>query len=263
MTKVSKINFKGGLKKSILETVNEIGGFKKFIKPGETVLLKPNLNTADPFPASTDLEFLRTIVELVYDYGAKLVMVGDSSTMSINTRKVMEKLKVFDLEKMERPARVYVFEERPWIKKEIPKGRYLKSVNLSEILFRPDKLILLPCLKTHFVAQFTGALKLSVGFMKPTERIWLHMGNVQEKVAELNTLINPHLIIMDARKCFICHGPAEGPVREPNLILASESRVSIDAEGVRIIQGFEGNSLEGIDPLEFPQIKRASDLNVS
>ena len=262
MRKVSKVEFKNSLKDTVLKAVDSLGGFKKFIKPGETVLLKPNFNTADPYPASTDLEFLKTVVQLVYDAGAKLVMVGDSSTMSINTRKVMEKLNVFELEKLEEPARVYVFEERDWVKKEIPKGKYLKKVSLSEILFRPDRLILLPCLRTHFIAQFSGALKLSVGFMKPIERTWLHMGNIQEKIAELNTLIHPDLIIMDARKCFINKGPAKGEVREPNLILASTDRVAIDTEGIKIIQSFEGNSLGGINPLELPQIKRALELGI-
>lgn len=262
MGKVSKIKAKGYLKKTIVESVNEIGGFRKFVKPGETVLLKPNFNTADPPPASTDLEFLKAIIELVYNAGAKLVMVGDSSTMSVNTHKVMEKIGAFELEKMNPPARVYVFEERGWEKKEVPQGKYLKKVSLSKILNKPDKLILLPCLKTHFIVQYTGALKLSVGFMKPTERIFLHLGNVQEKVAELNTLIKPDLIIMDARKCFICKGPSEGVVREPNLILASESRVAIDINGIKIIQSFKGNSLAGIDSLELPQIKRAIELNI-
>lgn len=262
MGKVSKIKVEDNLKKAILKAVDSLGSFKKFLKSGETVLLKPNFNTADPFPASTDLEFLKAAVELFYDYGVKLVMVGDSSTMSINTRKVMEKLGVFELEKMASPPRIYNFDERSWVKKEIPQGRYLKKVSLTEILFRPDRLVLLPCLKTHFVAQFSGALKLSVGFMKPLERVWLHMGNVQEKVAELNTLINPDLIIMDARKCFINNGPAKGEIAEPNLILASADRIAIDIEGIKIIQSFPKNSLAKIKPEELPQVKRALELKI-
>jgi uncharacterized protein (DUF362 family) len=112
------------------------------------------------------------------------------------------------------------------------------------------------------MAQYTGALKLSVGIMKPIERLGLHARNLQEKVAELNTLIKPDLIIMDARKCFITGGPGTGDVREPNLILASTSRVALDIEGIRIIQSYEGNSLAGIVPEELTQIKRAIELGV-
>jgi len=262
MNKVSKTTVESDLKSSIVKSVSDIGGFEKFVKRGETVLLKPNFNTADPFPASSDLGFLKAIVELVYECGAKIVMIGDSSTMSLNTRKVMEELGVFDLEKMEVPPRIYNFDKRNWIKKQVPDGKFLKTVSVTEILERADKLILLPNLKTHSHAQFTGALKLSVGFMKPIERVRLHLKNLQEKIAELNKLINPHLIIMDGRKCFINKGPAEGKLAEPNLILASENRIDIDVEGIKIIQSFKGNSLKNINPLEMPQIKKAIELGI-
>lgn len=262
MNKVVKVKVEENLKKSILDAVDEIGGLKHFINKGEVVLLKPNFNTADPPPASTDLEFLKAVTELVYDCGAKIVMIGDSSTMSLNTRKVMETLKVFELEDMKTPPRIYVFDERKWIRKEIPGAKYFKSVSVTEYLDRADKLILLPCLKTHFLAQFSGSLKLSVGFIKPFQRVRLHLGYIQEKIAELNKIINPDLIIMDARKCFIKKGPAEGEMREPGLILASINRVALDVEGIKIIQGFKGNSLKNIAPWELPQIKKAVGLGI-
>jgi uncharacterized protein (DUF362 family) len=262
MKQVSKVKFEGNLRETILRAVNLIGGFEKFIKKGEVVLIKPNFNTADPFPASTDFEFLKEVVKLIYEREPKLVMVGDSSTMTLNTKKVMEKLGIFKLLDLETPPRIYVFEEWEWKKKEIVKAKYLKSVSVTEILERADKIVLLPCLKTHKYAQFTGALKLAVGFMKPTERIKLHMLHLQEKIAELNTLFRPDLIIMDARKCFINRGPAEGDLGEPNLILASDDRIAIDIEGIKIIQSFKENSLKGINPWNLPQIKRAVELGI-
>jgi len=263
MDKVSKIKVEQDLSQAILNAVDQIGGFKKFISSNETVLLKPNFNTADSYPASTDFEFLKTMVELVYDAGAGKVIVGDASTMTLKTRKAMEDLNIFELEKLKRPAQVVVFDEGQWIKKQIPDAKYLKTVSVPEILDKVDKLILLPCLKTHFLAQFTGSLKLSVGFIKPSQRVSLHLRHLQEKIGELNKIINPDLIIMDARKCFINKGPSEGEVREPKLILASESRVDIDIEGIRIIQGFENNSLKDVDPAEMPQIKRALEIGVN
>ncbi len=261
MKKVSKIKIKSGLENAILEAVNEIGGFKNFIKRGDTVLLKPNFNTADPFPASTDINFLKNAIKLVYDYGAKLVIVGESSSI-ITTKKVMEKLGIFKLEKIMPPTKVIHFEKEKWVKKRVLSGKYLKSVFIPQILDRVDKLILLPCLKTHTEAQFTGSLKLSIGFVKPIQRVFFHLSHLQEKIAELNTIINPVLIIMDARKCFITKGPMKGELREPNLILASRDRVALDIEGIKIIQSFKGNSLEGVNPLKLSQIKRAIELGI-
>jgi uncharacterized protein (DUF362 family) len=262
MKKVVKVKFNGDLKETILKALEPLGGIQNFIKKGEVVLLKPNFNTADPLPAATDYEFLKAVVEIVYSAEPKLVMIGESSTMSFNTRKIMEKLNIFDLLNLEIPPRIYVFEEYQWFKKEVPNAKYLKTVSLTEILDRVDKIIFLPCLKTHKYAQYTGALKLAVGFMKPVERINLHLSHLQEKIAELNALFNVDLIIMDARKCFITRGPAEGEVREPNLILVSDDRIAIDVEGIKIIQGFKGNSLKNTDPWQLPQIKRAVELNL-
>ena len=262
MEEVVKIKVGENLKRAVLEAVEQFGGFRSFVRRGDVVLLKPNFNTADPFPGSTDLEFLKTVVELVYEAEPKSVILGDSSTVSINTRRVMESLGVFELEKMEKPPRVYVFDERPWLKKEIPKGKYLKKVYLTHYLDRADRLILLPCLKTHFQAQFTGSLKLSMGFMKPFQRIHFHLRHLQEKIAELNKVIHPDLIIMDARKIFITKGPDKGKLAEPNLILASTDRVAVDVEGVKIIQSFRGNSLKNIDPWELPQIKKAVEFGI-
>jgi len=263
MPKVSKIECGSqDLRACLANCLEGIGGIDKFVKSGETVMLKPNFNTADPYPASTDIEFLKAVVSLCYDSGAKMVMIADSSTMSLNTRKVMEQKGVFNLEKGEHPARVYNLDEREWVKKKIPNAKYLRSVSIPRLLERPDKLILLPCLKTHFQAQYTGALKLSVAFMKPLQRVGLHLIHLEEQVAELNTLIHPDLVIMDARKCFVSGGPSHGELREPNVILASSGRVAIDIEGVKIIQSFPKNSLAKIKPEELPQIKRAIELGI-
>ncbi len=250
------------IREFIGEAVNRLGGIGKFVAPGDVVLLKPNFNTADPYPASTDLNFLKAAVELVYEAGAKLAIIGDSCTMTMNTRKVMEKLGIFDLQNMEPAPRIMVFEEKEWIKKEAPAGKFLKSVSVPEILDRVDKVIFLPCLKTHFQARYTGALKLAVAFMKPSQRVALHLRNIQEKIAELNSAVRCDLVIMDARKCFINGGPSRGEIREPALILASVGRTAIDIEGVKIIQGFEGNSLKGVEPAGLAQIKRAMEMGL-
>ena len=94
----------------------------------------------------------------------------------------MEKLGVFDIEKNERPPRIYSFDEKEWVKKEISNGKYLKHAYIPELLESADKLIFLPCLKTHFKSQFTGSLKLSMGCIKPYERLSFHASNIQEKI---------------------------------------------------------------------------------
>jgi uncharacterized protein (DUF362 family) len=256
------------IKSSVEKLVQELGGFRRFVQTGETVLLKPNYNTADPPPASTALDFLQAVVELCFEAGTGRVIVGESSAYSMYdhalfTKKILCEACVYDLEKLPKPPEVLIFDEQEWVKKHPAGSKYLKKVSIPRIIDEVDRIILLPCCKTHFIAQYTGALKLAVGFMKPSERIKLHMGNeVPEKVAEMNTVYRPDLVIMDARNCFINGGPGKGEVREPGLLLASEGRVAIDIEEIKIIQSFEGNSLVGLKPEEARQIKYAQKLGI-
>jgi uncharacterized protein (DUF362 family) len=255
------------IKQSIKDVVGKIGGFSRYVKPGETVLIKPNYNTADESPASTAPDFLKAVVELCFELGASRAIVGESSTFtiknhSISTKKTLCKACVYDLEKSEQPPEIYIFDDHEWVEKKIEGAKYLKKVSVPKIMDEVDKIILLPCCKTHFIAQFTGALKIIIGFMKPNERIGLHLGRVSEKVAEMNTLYAPDLVIMDARKCFITGGPSKGEVREPNMVLASIGRVDLDIAAINIIQKFGGNSLAGRDPESLTQIRYAKELGI-
>jgi hypothetical protein len=76
---ISKIETTGDLKVDILKAVDLIGGFSKVISNGDRVLLKPNYNSSDPPPASSDPQFLKAIVELLLESGAGKVIVGESS----------------------------------------------------------------------------------------------------------------------------------------------------------------------------------------
>ncbi len=256
---VSRFNAENNLEEAVRKAVEKLGGWERFVKEGDRVLLKPNFNTDDDYPGSTDIEFLKEVTKQVLSKNPKEVIIGESSTI-VKMKKTEDFLRekgVYDLEDLDERVKVVNFDKGEWIKKEIPGAKFLKSASVPKILEDVDKIILLPCLKTHCLAQYTGALKLSVGMMKPKERIKLHAKHLQEKVAELNVLFDPVLSIMDARTCFISQGPMKGPRKDPGIILASEDRTKLDIEGVKIIQEYEGNSLSKITAEELPQISHA------
>lgn len=254
---VGVIEHKDGLKESIAAAVAAIGGFSPVVGKGDTILLKPNFNTADPFPASSDPAFVRAVIELLYDHGASVVVLGESSSKS--TRRVLRDTGMLD-EARRAGAEVVIFDEEKWIEAQVG-GQYLKKVTLAEAAQRAEKMVYLPCLKTHTGARFTLSLKLAMGFVRPRDRWVMHLRRLQEKVAELNTVIHPDLVIMDGRKCFISGGPSQGVVREPGLVLASGDRVAIDAEALRVIKSYPGNGLKK-DVWDYAQLKRAIQLGL-
>ncbi len=248
-----------GPKEHILKAVDLIGGFGKVVQKGDRILLKPNFNTGDLSPGSNDPDFVKAVIELLYEHGAGNVLVGESSMMSASTRKIFEETGMLQ-KAHEAGAEVAFFDEGRWAK-VYTGGKSLKNVSLPEVALEPRKLVSVCCMKTHRWAKFTLSLKLAVGFMKPNERMSLHMTHLEEKIADLNLVVHPSLIIMDGRKCFISGGPACGELRDPNFILASGDRVALDVEAIKVIQTFEGNSLEN-PAWNYKQIKNAAELGL-
>lgn len=267
---VSKVAYTRDLKESIERSVSLIGGIQKLVKKGDIILLKPNYNTAHPFPGSSDPEFIKAIIHMLYEAGAEKVIVGER-TAFLNSCKVLEKAGIVKVAK-EAGAEVRVFgrngwqvlfDRKGWRRIKVPGSKYLRRVSVAREALEIEKIVYAPLIKTHHLAEFTGSIKLSMGFVKPFfDQITFHIQHLREKLAELGLVVQPNLIIMDARKVFITRGPAKGELREPNLILASGNQVAIDVEGVKILQSFLGNSLEGKNVWDLMLIKHAVEMGL-
>ena len=74
---VSKVKASHDLKGSIKKAVDLIGGLEKTVSCGDKVIVKPNFNSDDPFPASSDPEFVKAAVSLLHKAGASQVVIMD------------------------------------------------------------------------------------------------------------------------------------------------------------------------------------------
>jgi uncharacterized protein (DUF362 family) len=259
---VSEVKATTNLKESVKRAVQLIGGFEKVISPGDKVIVKPNFNSDDPFPASSDPEFVKAVVSLLYETGASKVTILESSGLPwLPTKRVMERMGMTRAAE-ECGAGLVVLDDREWI--DIPiEGKYWSKVSLArDVLKKDTKLVWLPCMKTHRYARFSLSLKLAVGLLGFRQRNDLHSARLEEKIAELNLAVRPDLIIMDGRKCFVTGGPDVGLVKEPNLILASGDRIAIDVEALRILKGYKAENRLDMDVWEFPQISHAVKLGI-
>jgi len=266
---VSKVVYDGNLKKSIELSVSLIGGINKLVEKGDTILLKPNYNTADPFPGSSDPKFIKAVIEMLYEAGAAKVILGER-TAFLHSRKVLERAGIIEVaEAAGAEVRIFgkdgwpvLFDRKGWRRVKVPSGQYLRKVSLAEDALEIEKIVYVPLIKTHHAADFTASIKLSMGFVKPFfDQITFHLRHLREKLAELCLVVKPDLIIMDARKVFIKGGPAKGELCEPNLILASGNQVAIDVEGVKILQSYPGNSLKD-NAWNLLQVKHAVELGL-
>jgi uncharacterized protein (DUF362 family) len=256
---VSRVQTSENLKTDITKAVELIGGFDKLIQPGDLVTIKPNMNTADPYPASSDADFIQALGEVLLDAGAGKLQIMDASTQRVCTRDVGEEIGICDVA-MDLNADFISLDEHPWIKQPFPQGKYLKSGYIGEPALNLGKLVIAPCLKTHFIAKFTASMKVMMGLLKRQDRLKMHMRNLEFKIADLASYFHPTLVVMDARKVFVSKGPASGQVETPNVIFASHDMVAIDVEGVRLLQRYNAKNKLNKPVWELGQIARAKEI---
>ena len=215
---------------------------------GKKVALKANYNSADPFPASTHLDTLRTLVNGLKEAGATEITLAERSGMG-ETRTVLEQCGVTKLA-AELGFEVLVLDElaeEGWMRLK-PKGsNWRRGFLLAKVFHDADKVVQTCCLKTHrFGGHFTMSLKNSVGLVARYDlqngynyMAELHSSENQRlMIAEINQTYENHLIIMDATKAFVRGGPESGDLVKPNVVLAGKDRVAMDAVGVAILRLF-------------------------
>jgi uncharacterized protein (DUF362 family) len=249
------------LVEQVYRTVEAIGGFARLVRPGDTVTVKPNFNSGDPPPNSTDIPFLIALVRLLRDHGAGRVIVGESSRHPpTSSRFEMGRTGVFEACQRE-GAEVVVFGEEHWTAVRT-RGERFRRVEVARPLLDCDKLVLAACLKTHWLSKFSMSLKLMVGGVRPRHRARLHfLGDFEERVAELASTVTPDLVLVDGRSAFVRGGPCYGLARRPNVLLASGDRVALDVEAIRVLQRYPECSLKK-DPWQERQIREAIRLGL-
>ena len=259
---VSRVTAGRDIRDSVGGVIALLGDLGQAIGRGDKVLVKPNFNSPDPYPGSTDLGFLSAVVECLLEMGATVTIGESAGAMWRPTRNVFRKLGVFELARRLN-VELIVFEDRAddWVRVKID-GDYLGVVTVPRSAYEADRIVYLPCGRTHILTRYSGALKLAVGFMHPGERRALHARHLEQKVAEINLCWQPDLVIMDCRKAFVSGGPDRGQLVEPGLLLASGDPVAIDIEAMKILLTYEAKNKMMLDPLQSPQIVTALKHNL-
>jgi uncharacterized protein (DUF362 family) len=219
---------------------------------GKRVVIKPNFNSADPFPASTHLYTIGALVRHLQAAGASEIGVADRSGMG-NTRRVMEQNGVFAQAK-QMGFRVVVLDETPmegWSEERLPSSHWSRGVLFPRLFQEADLVVQTCCLKTHrYGGHFTLSLKNSVGMVakySPRDN-YNYMGELhgtshqRQMIAEINQLYRPAMIVVDGLEAFTDGGPESGTLVKPEVMILGTDRVAVDAVGVAVLRMHGGNA---------------------
>jgi uncharacterized protein (DUF362 family) len=264
----------GTTKVALVRTDDRTVGIKRAIEllginpvQGKEVLLKPNFNTADPFPGSTHNETLTHLVLKLRSMGAKKITIGERSGPP-DTADVLQDKGITELCK-QLGVGLIDFETLPpgdWARIKPAQSNWRNGFEVARPVLESPCVVTTCCLKTHgFGGVFTMSLKLSVGITRKRNMTELHSSflSMRKMIAEINQAYTPSLILLDGIEAFVDGGPGRGTRKKADVILAGTDRIAIDAVGVAILKQLGSNpAIMEKKIFDQEQIARAAELGL-
>ncbi len=256
------VSYSENIAQGISEVIKKTGNLD-FIKPGQKVLVKPNVNSDDLAPATTHPESVAEVVRLAKAKGA-YVIVGDRSNPNWKTIPAMKKTGIYNAAIQAGADEIVGFDDEEWIRVAPEKaGNWPNGFRIPKRLEDLDHIISVPVLHTHSIAGHSLAIKNLVGLIHPADRMVFHASPKRdEMIAEISLAIKPSLTVIDGTKAFIEKGPSRGTLADTKVYLAAKDVLTADVIGVYLLKK-HGAQLFWDDPWEARQIKHFLSLRLS
>jgi len=219
-----------------------------FVKPGQRVLLKPNLlmGIAPDAAVTTHPAVLDAVLTLVREAGG-LPMVGDSPGIGelagIAVRCGIKAVLDAHHVPLADFTSEYVF--------TCEENVIGKRIALARAVADADVIISLPKLKTHVQMALTCAVKNQYGLIPGVRKSQYHLrfkdrATLADFIIDINRIARPALAIVDAIDAMEGAGPSGGTPRRLGLLMASTDLMALDLVACEIT---------GIDPALVPTIQ--------
>jgi len=227
---------------AVRQALDLLGGLGRVVRPGQKVLLKPNLLRAAPpeRAVTTHPTIIRAAVAAVREAGA-IAWVGDSpGGVQWNvTDRVLEESGVGPAAK-EAGAEIKDFDAGATDIIECPDATVLKKFALARAVREADIVVSLGKLKTHCQTLYSGAVKNLLGCLPGGGKIRVHQlapkaRQLWAAFLDIYAVVRPRLALIDGVLGMEGEGPSHGKVRHLGLLIASEDSVAADAVACRII----------------------------
>ncbi|MFM7426548.1 MAG: DUF362 domain-containing protein [Elainella sp.] len=250
------------LTQSIQDLLAPLGGISAFVKPGDRVLLKPNLLTgARPGrECTTRPEVVYCVAQLVQAAGGQ-PFIGDGPAfgsargvaLANGYEAIVEELKlpIIDFQ-----GRRYETAEQTSAGFNKPEFSHLL---LSKEAMEADVVINLPKVKSHVQLTLTLGVKNLFGCVPGKMKAWWHLeaGKDSQRfgtmLVETARTISPELTILDGIIGHQGNGPSQGEPRSLGLLAASSNVFALDRAMLEIL---------ATDPAQVPTVAASQRLGL-
>jgi uncharacterized protein (DUF362 family) len=216
------------------DAVQALGGMKKFVNSGETVVVKPNMawDRAPEMAANAHPEVVRRVVEMCLEAGAKKVKVLDYTCDDARKAYTNSGIQAAVEGLKDSRAVVELVDERRFVEVVAEKAKALKKWQYYKDILEADRFINIPVAKHHSEARLTLCLKNMMGAIGGW-RGRCHVG-LHQNIADMNLVLRPDLHVLDATRILLRNGPKGGKIEDvavKNLVFAGADPVALDSVG--------------------------------
>ncbi len=221
------------LSKAVRRSVDLLGGMDRFVKPGQKVLLKPNLLFASgpDRGVTTHPMVVKAVLELVKENGG-VPVIGDSPGFG-TAHRVAAKAGIAQVaEEMGCP--IVDFKDTVVVK--TPENFIFRRFEVAREATEADVVINLPKIKTHGQMLLTLGVKNMFGCIPGTRRkaAWHLKAGIDRTyfarmLVELYGVLKPDVTIMDGIVAMEGNGPSGGSPRKVDTLFAGTDCVSLDS----------------------------------
>lgn len=151
----------------------------------------------------------------------------------------------------DRRVRLFHPDERRYRSVAIPGGKALTSWEFYEEALAADVFVNVPIAKHHGLTGLTMSLKNVMG-VAGGNRGRIH-SDFDDKIVDLNLARPSHLVVLDATRVLLAHGPQGGrleDVAHPGVVVAGSNVVAVDAYATRFF---------GKEPRDIAHLVRAAE----
>ena len=238
---------KGGAPEAMFDRgIRSLGGIERFVKSGQTVVLKPNISwdTSVAAASNTSPSLVARIVKHCLDAGAKRVIVMDHSIES--WERTLRNSGIGDAIRASGATHAPAERESYYQKVSLKNARTLKETAVHEAVLECDVLISVPVLKHHSGTGVSISAKNLMGCV--WDRYGYHRMGVQQCIADFLHARVPDLNVVDAHRVVTRNGPRGGSpsdVAAMNSLILSPDIVAADTAAAMLL-GHKQNAIEHI-----------------
>ncbi len=213
--------------------IEALGGMSRFVKAGQSVVIKPNMSFAQGVDSATTThpEVVREVLVLCKEAGAKSVRVLDHCLQDV--RLSLENSGILAAcESVESGICQQLMDEEFYTLSNINNAKEMQENSFMKDVLKADVIIAVPVAKSHSSAGVSLSLKGQMGLIY-NRGIMHYRYDLATSIVDLNCLVKPHLAVIDATRVLTTGGPSgPGKVIKPGQVIASADPVAADAMAI-------------------------------